>query len=74
MPDVEVLSRAGTISVEAQITAARLRWTGHVIRMSPTRLSREICYGELCLGKRRRRAPRLRYKDVLKRETQRSAD
>ena len=68
LPDVELLSRAGTISVEAQITSARLRWTGH-IRMPPTRLVRELSYGELCQTKRRRGASRLQYKYVVKRDT-----
>ena len=47
LPDVELLSRAGTISVEAQITSARLRWTGH-ITMPPRHLARELSYGDLC--------------------------
>ena len=68
LPDVELLSRAGTISVEAQITSARLRWTGH-IRMPPTHLVRELSYGELCQTKGRRGASRLQYKYVVKRDT-----
>ena len=33
VPDVEVLKRAGTVSVEATITVTQLRWEGHVSRM-----------------------------------------
>ena len=54
-------------SIEAILTAAQLRWTGHVTRMSSDRLPKAVFYGELSSGKRLRGGQRLRYKDVLKR-------
>ncbi|KAK3881442.1 hypothetical protein Pcinc_014098 [Petrolisthes cinctipes] len=40
---------------------------GHVQRMEPFRLPQIMLYGELANGTRPRGAPRLRYKDQLKR-------
>ena len=54
-------------SIEANLTASQLRWTGHVTRMSSDRLPKAMFYGELSSGKRLRGGQRLRYKDVLKR-------
>ena len=67
IPDVKVLERAGTESVEAHITAAQLRWTGHVVRMPDHRLPKQAFYGELREGKRHQGGQLLRYKDVVKR-------
>ena len=67
VPDVEILERANTISVEALITASQLRWAGHLRRMPETRLLKAIFYGELANGKRKRGGQKLHYKDVLKR-------
>ena len=67
IPDVKVLESAGTESVEAHITAAQLRWTGHVVRMPDHRLPKQAFYGELREGKRHQGGQLLRYKDVVKR-------
>ena len=67
VPDVEILERANTISVEALITALHLRWAGHLRRMPETRLPKAIFYGELANRKRKRGGQKVRYKDVLKR-------
>ena len=62
-----VLSRAGTISVEAQSTEERLRWTGH-IKIPLTRLVIDLFHGELCQGKRRRGTSWLQFKYAVKRD------
>ena len=67
VPDVEILERANTISIEALITASQLRWAGHLRRMPETRLPKTIVYGELANGKWKRGGQKLRCKDVLKR-------
>ena len=46
----------------------RLRWLGHVHRMEPNRLPREILYGELRDGAWKVGRPLLRYKDTIKRD------
>jgi len=65
--DVEVLRIAGMPSVEALLSAANIRWAGHVARMSDSRLPKAIMYGELSLGSRSVGGQKLRFKDVLKR-------
>ena len=67
IPNVEVLKRAEMPSVEALITKAQLRWTGHVVRMEENRLPTILLYGELLDGTRRVGGQKLRYKDVIKR-------
>ncbi|XP_068738397.1 uncharacterized protein [Montipora capricornis] len=62
IPDVEVLRRAQTVSVEALIIMSQLRWEGHVRRMVNSRLPKAVFYSELRHGKR----SKLRFKDVLK--------
>lgn len=52
IPDVEVLRRAHTVSVEALITVSQLRWAGHVRRMANSRLPKAVFYSELRQGKR----------------------
>ena len=64
--NVEVLNKAGLPSIEATLIQLQLRWVGHVYRMEETRLPKMLLYGELCSGKRKRGAPRKRYKDTLK--------
>ena len=64
--NLEVLDRAGLLSIEAMILKAQLRWSGHVIRMEPHRLPRQLLYGELRLGQRPRGRPRKRFKDCVK--------
>ena len=64
--NLEVLDRAGLLSIEAMIVSAQLRWTGHVIRMEPHRLPLQLLYSELKQGQRPRGRPKKRYKDCVK--------
>lgn len=50
------------------IKQRRLRWLGHVQRMSDGRLPKSILYGELATGKRHQGRPKLRFTDVCKRD------
>ena len=67
IPDVEVLRRAHTVSVEALTTMSQLRWAAHVRRMANSRLPKAVFYSELSQCKRRHEGQKLRFKDVLKR-------
>ena len=59
-----VLMRAGAPSMFAILSERRLRWLGHVKRMSPGRIPKDLLYGELAAGKRKTGRPCLRFKDV----------
>ena len=63
----EVLEKAKMPSAEEIIITNQLRWTGHVTRMSDDRIPKAVFFGELRKGTRPLGAPKLRYKDVLKR-------
>ena len=43
------------------------RWTGHLMRMSPDRLPKQVLYSRLSSGHRKRGRPGLRFKDTIKR-------
>ena len=68
VPDTEVLPRADLLRIPSLLIQRRLRWLGHVHRMVPQRLPREILYGELHDGAHRAGRPLLRLKDTIKRD------
>ncbi|KXJ09906.1 Ankyrin repeat domain-containing protein 55 [Exaiptasia diaphana] len=45
-----------------------MRWIGHMIRMDDGRIPKDILYGELIEGKRPIGKPKLRFKDICKRD------
>lgn len=64
----DVLNRAKSSSIHGILSQRRLRWLGHVYRMDDGRLPKDILYGELATGARSVGRPKLRYKDVCKRD------
>ena len=64
--NIEVLERCQCTGIEVMIATAQLRWTGHIARMSDTRLPKQLLYGELSSGKRSQGGQRKRFKDSLK--------
>ena len=50
------------------LSERRLRWLGHVSRMSDGRIPKDILYGELAEGTRARGRPMLRFRDACKRD------
>ena len=63
--NLQVLDRANAVSIEALLSKAQLRWTGHVIRMDASRMPRQILYGELMRGSRKKGRPKKQYKDCI---------
>ena len=61
----DVLSRANLPGVEALITKAQLRWSGHVMCMEDSRLPKKVFCSELAIGKRKQGGQRKRNKDCL---------
>ena len=47
----EVLSRCNIPSLQSMIDSARLRWTGHVVRMKSDRIPKALLYGRLVNGR-----------------------
>ena len=64
----EVLERADIPSMFTLLRQRRLRWLGHVHRMEDGRIPKDLLYGELESGSRPVGRPKLRFKDVCKRD------
>ena len=63
-----VLERAGVPTIFTLLRQRRLRWLGHVRRMSDGRIPKDLLYGELDHGLRPVGRPKLRFKDTCKRD------
>ena len=63
-----VLERAGVPTICTLLRLRRLRWLGHVRRMSDGRIPKDLLYGELDQGLRPVGRPKLRFKDTCKRD------
>ena len=63
----DILERRGLPSMEDLLIRKNLQWTGHLMRMSPDKLPKQILYSQLSSGHRKRGRPRLRFKDTIKR-------
>ena len=53
--------------MEDLLIRKNLRWTGHLISMSPDRLPKQVLYSQLFSGHRKRGRTRLLFKDTIKR-------
>ena len=63
----EILRRVNLPCMADILIERNLRWVGHVHRMENDRLPRQLLYSQLKEGKRNQGRPRLRFKDVAKR-------
>ena len=63
----EILERTGLPSMGELLIRRNLRWTGHLMKISPDRLPKQVLYSQLTSGHRKRGRPRLRFKDIIKR-------
>ena len=66
--NTSVLNRAMVPSMHSLLKQRRLRWLGHVVRMEDGRIPKDLLYGELTQGTRPTGRPKLRFKDVCKRD------
>ena len=66
--NIEVLDSAGIPSMYTLLSQRRLRWLGHVCRMSDDRIPKNILYGQLAIGARQHGLPLLRFIDTCKRD------
>ncbi|XP_038064799.1 uncharacterized protein LOC119735166 [Patiria miniata] len=70
VPNTEILWRTECLDMRTLLQKRRLRWIGHVIRMDDACLPKYILFGELPNAPRPVGCPKLRYKDVVKRDLQ----
>ncbi|KAK2171061.1 hypothetical protein NP493_1109g00079 [Ridgeia piscesae] len=63
----DLLERKGLPSMVDLLIRKNLLWTGHLMRISPDRLPKQVLYSQLSSGHRKRGRPRLRFKDTIKR-------
>lgn len=68
IPNEEILKRSNMLSIENIIRVKRLRWAGHLSRMSENRVPQQIIFGELKRGERPQKKPKLRWMDMLKKD------
>ena len=62
------MKRTGRTTMYCTLSQRRLRWLGHILRMGAERIPKSLLYSELVVGKRNRGRPKLRFKDVCKRD------
>ena len=63
----EILERTGMPSMEDLLISKNLRWTEHLMKMSPDRLTKRMHYCKLSSGHKNIGRPRLRFKYTIKR-------
>jgi hypothetical protein len=64
----EILVHAGIPSIYSLLSQRRLRWIGHVSRTQDGRIPKDIMYGNIEQGTRATGRPKLKYRNVLKRD------
>ncbi|KAK2193506.1 hypothetical protein NP493_12g10000 [Ridgeia piscesae] len=64
----DILERTGLPSMEDLLIRKNLRRTGHLMRMSPDRLPKQVLYSQLSSGHRKKGRTRLRFR-IPSRET-----
>ena len=55
IPNNDILTRTGVLSMYSLLSQRRLRWLGHVWRMEDGRIPKDVLYGQLASGSRRMR-------------------
>jgi len=68
VPNTSILQTTGSYDLITIIRHRRLRWAGHVSRMEDNRLPKQILHSELPNAPRPIGRPKLRFRDVLKRD------
>ena len=65
--NTDVLARMGLPSMYTLLQQRRLRWLGHVRRMSDGQIPKDLMYGQLAAGSQAQGHPMLCFRDVCKR-------
>ena len=64
----DVLRRANVDDIETKLVRSRLRWLGNLCRMDDDRVPKQLLFSELEHGSRPFGRPKLRFKDILKKD------
>ena len=67
MSNDKIYRKSGLASMTGILIEQNLIWTGQVHRMDAERLPRQLLYSQLSSGAKNQGRPRLRFKDVVKR-------
>ena len=70
IPNTKVLAHCEMTGIEAMLVQTQVRWSGHLVRMSDTRLPKAIFYSQLASGNKPCDHPVKLYKDALKKNLQ----
>ena len=68
VPNTEVLNTTKSVDLWSHLQKSRVRWAGHMSRMDDSRIPKQVLYGKLPNCARRPGRPKLRFKDVVKRD------
>ena len=71
IPNRVILEKAGLSDLDSTLCHKNLQWAGHVARMDNHRLPKQILFSQLSEGCRNVGRPRLRFKDVMRRNLRR---
>ncbi|KAI5732115.1 hypothetical protein M8J77_021794 [Diaphorina citri] len=66
IPNEEILKRTNMMSIENLVRQRRMRWAGHLSRMSEDRTPLQVAFGELKTGLRPQQKPKKRWIDLVK--------
>ena len=66
--NTEVLKLTNSKSIRGLISSNRLKWLGHVSRMTEVRIPKQLLFGELVEGKRPQKKPKKRWKDCVRKD------
>ena len=69
VPNVDIVTRCNTFSVESQLQSKRLRWLGHMFRLPDDRLPKKLLFGQV-KGRCPPGCPRSSSNDVAVRDCQ----
>ena len=65
IPNITLRAKAKIPRIATLIKICRLRWLGHVWRMSDVRLPKQVLFGELNNGKRPQHKPKVRWRHCI---------
>lgn len=66
VPNEQILDQTNMKSIEDMLRIKRLRWAGHISRMTNEKIPKQVAFSQLAKGKRLQVKPKKRWSDILK--------